>query len=328
MSVASVVNAVGNVANTLLDLSPKEFYSTRDFYNFIKKRQNAPMAVKHFTIVPKMQIFSMDGAISPVWDKIFTDTNLAKFAILTQRVSVPQNVGVNAVGTKQSPITTVHGRYNVTNNSFNGANNDTFTMEFLQTASPIIQTFIVPWYYQTLRTSNYVYNASKDKNDNLITQMKNKITEEFTNTANSVLSKMGVEKYKFGKDKNKGTKYISQYPIPKLTIDIKYYRMDQIAGLEFLMNPNFVYRLTGVYPISFNAPTTQHQADSYNITNRIVTFAYNNIICIPNATYEQKLFNGTHSAFAYKTQSPVQILNALNSGVQDVASIANSVKGF
>jgi hypothetical protein len=37
-SIGSVVNAVGNVANILFDLSPKTFYSTRDFYNFIKKR--------------------------------------------------------------------------------------------------------------------------------------------------------------------------------------------------------------------------------------------------------------------------------------------------
>jgi len=38
MGIASIVNGVGNIVNTLFDLSPKSFYSIADFYNFIKKR--------------------------------------------------------------------------------------------------------------------------------------------------------------------------------------------------------------------------------------------------------------------------------------------------
>jgi hypothetical protein len=37
-SISSVINAAGKVTDILFDLSPKTFYSTRDFYNFIKKR--------------------------------------------------------------------------------------------------------------------------------------------------------------------------------------------------------------------------------------------------------------------------------------------------
>ena len=95
-----------------------------------------------------------------------------------------------------------------------------------------------------------------------------------------------------------------------------------------MMNPSFIYRITGVMPINFSPPTTKHGPIGETNTLRTVTFAYNNIMCLPNAAYEETFFNGGHTAFQYKNLSPVQILNSLYSGVQDVSSIANSIKGI
>ena len=37
-----VLNTAGTVANAINGLTPKEFYSVADFYNFIKKPDNVP----------------------------------------------------------------------------------------------------------------------------------------------------------------------------------------------------------------------------------------------------------------------------------------------
>ena len=329
MSVASVVNAAGNIINTVFDLSPKQFYSIRDFYNFIKKRQNAPMAIKHFTVVPKCEIFTTTGAISKVWDRIFTDSNLAKFSILIQEVKFSGQIGIQGKGGNgYNTLETPAGRYTNLNDGYNGSSQKTIEISFLQTATPIIQTFIVPWYYETLRTRNYGFDQEKQE-DGLFTKIKNDITSELQNAGNNLLNKMGVTKYKWGKEADDTKlKDISQYPCPKLTLDIKYYRMDQIAGLQMMMNPSFIYRITGVMPVSFSAPITKHGSENATNVLRTATFAYNNVMCLPNATYEETFFNGGHTAFQYKNLSPVQILNSLNSAYQDVTSIANTVKGI
>jgi hypothetical protein len=51
------------------------------------------------------------------------------------------------------------------------------------------------------------------------------------------------------------------------------------------MNPTFVYRITGVYPISMTPAVAKHQGPDTGSLTRSVTFKYNNFICIPNGTY-------------------------------------------
>lgn len=318
MNLQGIVNGVGNIANTLFDLSPKSFYSIGDFYNFIKKRQNAPMARKHFAIVPRTQIFTADGNIPIIWQQLFTDTNLAKFAITAQSISYG-SFGYN----NPAKITNQVGNYSYIEKGQHISAGGTFSMSFLETANPIIESFIVPWFYEVNRT-NYI-----QKEHTSIEQYKTGLVNNVLNSAGNALNNAGLSfignSIKQGK-RNTAIKNYSQYPCPKLMLDIKFYRMDEIAGLQFLMNPTFVYRLTGVYPSKVNPAAAKHGSD-YTLT-RQVTFNYNNFICIPGPKYQTQLTGNHGIAFAYRNMSPIQLLNALNQAVTGVSSIANNVKGM
>lgn len=313
MGIASIVNGVGNIVNTLFDLSPKSFYSIADFYNFIKKRQNAPMARKLFTIVPRTQVFTLDGYKSTIWENLFTETNLAKFAITAQSVNYNSSFGFSNSSDK---ITNQFGTYTYISNGKNFTNGGQFSINFLQTAQPIIQTFIVPWFYECNRTN---YNESNDVS-------KMFVDKKFKATAKSV-GNMIKDLFTKGQiTQSKSAFNISQYPVPKLTLDIKFYRMDQISGLQFLMNPTFVYRLSGVYPVSIEPAKAIHNSE-YTLYRK-ATFNYNSFLCIPGPKYQEFLVKSTGIAFAYRDMSPIQILNALNQGIGGAMSIVNNVKGM
>lgn len=49
-----VLNTAGVAANAINGLTPKQFYSVADFYNFIKKPDNVPTNHPLFTVVPHM----------------------------------------------------------------------------------------------------------------------------------------------------------------------------------------------------------------------------------------------------------------------------------
>jgi len=70
----------------------------------------------------------------------------------------------------------------------------------------------------------------------------------------------------------------------KLNLLIKFYRTDEIAGLDFLMNPTFVYRITGLFPTEVNLVSPAHGTTNYS-EGRYVNFAYDNIMVYPNADY-------------------------------------------
>lgn len=314
MGIASIVNGVGNIVNTLFDLSPKSFYSIADFYNFIKKRQNAPMARKHFTIVPRIQLFALNGTEHVIWDQLFTDKNLAKFAITAQKINY-STFGYSSSGS--STIKNQFGSYVYTSAKENFTNGGSFKIDFLQTAQPIIQSFIVPWFYECNRT-NYS-NYSEENNENKLF-----VDKKISGTSKGLINQ--IKNLFSNNDNTPSYKKLSQYPVPKLTLDIKFYRMDQIAGLQFLMNPTFVYRLSGVYPLSFDAARAQHNTN-YTLS-RGVTFNYNSFLCIPGPKYQMFLTGNTNVAFAYQDMSPIQILNALNQTIGGAASIVNNVKGM
>ena len=329
----SVINAAGKISNILFDLSPKSFYSTRDFYNFIKKRQNAPMMRKHFTVVPKCQIITnTKGNIPHIWNNLFTDSNLARFAILVQKMTFPK-FGVQPFSSNSdSPIKTPYGQYSPQQNGFSGGGGgNTIDISFLQTADPIIEHMVLPWYYECMRTKNY----SKDdvsNTDSMINSGLQGISNGITAAANYVgfgndAATQAAGWLRGKKIKSKSAP-ISQYPMPKLTLDIKFYRMDEISGLQFLMNPTFVYRLTGVYPVSISTVPVLHTVGGDGELQRAVTFKYNNFICIPNGQYEEKMYGNNRMGFAYKNMSPIQILNALNQTAQGAIGAVDAVRNI
>lgn len=327
-SIKSVINAAGKISNILFDLSPKSFYSIADFYNFIRKKQNAPMMRKHFTVVPHCQIISNGGSIPQVWNNLFNDSNLAKFAILMQRITLDP-FGIQGQSKK---ISNPYGVYSTQPDGYSGSSGSTVKIEFLQTADPIIQHMILPWYYQCIRTSNYEKQPKKKLTDSIRDNVLDAAGNALTSTANFL--GVGQQTAQTGSawlKKQKGNynkSLISQSVIPKLTLDIKYYRMDQIAGLQFLMNPTFVYRFTGVYPSLITPAPFQHGGSGGDVPLRSVTFIYNNFICIPNGEYEQNMFGNVRTGFAYKHMSPIQILNALNQTAQGTIGTINAIRNI
>lgn len=309
-SIGSIINAAGQISNILFDLSPKSFYSIRDFYNFIKKRQNTPMMRKHFTVVPYCEIY-LNGNNQPIpeiWNTLFNDANLAKFAILIQSIRFSP-FGIQSEDGRT--IKNLYGKYAIQGNGYSGMSGDTINMQFLQTADPIIEHMILPWYYQCMRT--FIYTADSNKKSffqNAVDTLRNGVTLQnlLGNLKNTTTSKYRTV-------------------IPKLTLDIKYYRMDQIAGLQFLMNPVFVYRLTGVYPTQITPVNVEH-GQSAGSLKRQVTFKYNNFICIPNGEYQQQMFGNVRNGFAYKNMSPIQILNALNSTADGAIKAVNIIRNI
>ena len=298
MGLQSIVNKAGNIYNALTDLSPKQFYSIADFYHFIKKAQNCPIARTHFTVVPKICV-PKNGIVPDQWQKIFTDTNLAKFAISIQQMDSGR-IELDQAQKARSPV----GQYMMLGQkSISSAG--TVSITFIQTAQSIVQMFIVPWMYQTIRNTvgAKVDSPSRDMSWNL---------------PNLVSNFFGKKKGGQGQVKN------SVFGYPSLTLDVKFYRSDQIAGLQFLMNPTYVYRFNKVRPISVSMPTVQHGTNT--LTKRRVSFAYNSCVCLPDPQWAQTLCGKSQTAFAYTTQSPVQLLNSINSLVSGTKGIIDEIK--
>lgn len=296
--VKSGINLAGNIINAVGEVPLKQFYGVRDFYNFIRKSDNCPMANNtFFTVVPEFETKGLAGMIGDLfklstWTNLiglgqngqsvgkdpannvfaFTEYTLARFALGISNIEMPSLNGF----TTQTIQTTV-GKYTVLNNNstFNTGNNSTFTINFYELAMPVIESFIIPWMLQMNKAHIYYDNA--------------------------------VE-------------------LPRLNLNIKFYRQDEIAGLDFMMNPSFVYRITGCYPIAATLLKPRHAGSSgSNISERNVTFAYNNIMVFSNAEYE-RFITGTRTAFNYDGLSPIQILNKLNSGVGTGIGLVNQAK--
>lgn len=71
-TVKSAINLAGNITNILTNATIKDFYSIRDFYNFIRKQQNCPMQHKNFfTVVPEIPIPGIANMFS---GKSFSET--------------------------------------------------------------------------------------------------------------------------------------------------------------------------------------------------------------------------------------------------------------
>jgi hypothetical protein len=94
---------------------------------------------------------------------------------------------------------------------------------------------ILPWYYECIRTFNAVRPLNRSDLQKLTDEVKDNLLGGAADALTSV-----ADKFKMGEDsflrsgsswlkKQKGNyedRAISEYPCPKLTIDIKYYRMD------------------------------------------------------------------------------------------------------
>ena len=93
------------------------------------------MMRKHFTVVPHCEIHvnKSGSAIPQVWNTIFNDNNLAKFAILIQGLEFPgRTFGMQEVpGSTAPPVITPYGQYSLQSNGYSGGRGHSVDINFL-----------------------------------------------------------------------------------------------------------------------------------------------------------------------------------------------------
>lgn len=330
-----VINTVGAVAGAVNGMSPKEFYSVADFYNFIKKPDNVPTNHPLFTVVPHMSnITDKLGNQFPIMRTLFTDEWLAKFAITIQSITMPDltlatggKFGENVVddnpqGWWQS----------MANTSPLYASKKDLVIKFLETQDPVIEKFIYPWFVYCMRTNDKKYKPSElekilKQNYSVSSAIKDTLKQgaawaidkatSFDNTPEGIKQIGQNASSALRKAKNI---LLSESPhtFPRMDITIKFYRTDEVMGISELMNPNFIYKIYGAYPISINLVTpASGKGTSASDLQRPVTFAFNHIACLPDAGWEENYFGKQH--FPFSGLSPAKLLSQAQNITSNIA---------
>jgi hypothetical protein len=86
-----------------------------------------------------------------------------------------------------------------------------------------------------MRTKNYKMTNRLSKTESIINNGLQGVADGLTAAANYVgfgnTAATAASNWLTGKKSKSQAAPASQYPIPKLTLDVKFYRMDEIAGL-------------------------------------------------------------------------------------------------
>lgn len=324
-----VLNAAGTIANAVNGLTPKEFYSVADFYNFIKKPDNVPTNHPLFTVIPNISnSVDNNGNIYPIMKVLFTDEWLAKFALCVQRVQLPELTLASSGNFGNSVIVDGPQGYfsSMANTSPTNASSKEFTINFLDTHDPIIEKFIYPWFIYCMRTNDKQYTVAEleqllNQNYSISSaikdELKNGINGMINSSNNSAIKQIGKIMSSASTKKQNISMAEGPYTFPRMDIVIKFYRPDEVMGISELMNPNFIYKIYGAYPI--NIKLTDPQSGKSNGAQDImrpVKFAYNHIVIIPDAQWETNYYGTSH--FPFKGLSPAKLLNQ----AQNLASTA------
>ena len=130
----SLVNTAGDIYKAVADLSPKQFYSLRDFYHFIRSTDSYPLDWRHFTIVPVLEQTNLEGERPREWHTLFSEGNLARFAICSSINSMP------AMKFNMSTLTlkTPYGDWTGLPENTNVFGSGSFSMTITEISTPII----------------------------------------------------------------------------------------------------------------------------------------------------------------------------------------------
>lgn len=142
------------------------------------------------------------------------------------------------------------GKWTGINNKGINSSSNSFKIHFLDTQQPLLQKFFYEWIRRVANTT--------------------------------FPTKVGV---------------IYQWPFPRLNFAIYYYRPEQINDLKTpqihpetkqvialptsQQDPNFIYFLTGCFPLRISVPQTGHNKQDSDVS-RAVDFAFNNMYLFPN----------------------------------------------
>lgn len=272
---------------------------------------------------------------------MFTDEWLAKFAISIQSISLPQLTlsSGNKAGEAVVDDTPQGWFQSMANTSPTYASSKEITIKFLDTQDPVIEKFIYPWFIYCMRTNDKKYTAdSLQKELNKQYSVNSFIKDTLKEGASKAVSwatqganaPSGVKKAgesvlnALNRAKNI---LLNEGPhtFPRMDIVIKFYRTDEVMGISELMNPNFIYKIYGAYPVEITlVDPMSGKGTSASDIQRPVKFAYNHIVCLPDASWEEKYFrSGQH--FPYKGLSPAKLLSQAQNMTATVAGQANSL---
>lgn len=338
-SAQGVLNAAGAAANLINGLQPKEFYSVADFYNFIKKPDNVPTNHPLFTVVPHMSN-SVDSAgnVYPIMKTMFTDEWLAKFAISIQSITLPQ-LSISSgskFGEAVVDDTPLGWFQSMANTSPTYATSKEITIKFLDTQDPVIEKFIYPWFIYCMKTDDKKYTPEElqnilYKNYSVNSAIKDtlkagaaKAVTWLTENATPGISNAGKSIANALTKKKQISLQEAPYTFPRMDIVIKFYRPDEVMGISEMMNPNFIYKIYGAYPteITLVDPMSGKGTGAGDI-QRPVKFAYNHIVCLPDAGWESDYFGTGH--FPFKGLSPAKLLSQAQNVTSTVAGQVSSL---
>ena len=336
------LNAAGTIASAINGLSPKEFYSVADFYNFIKKPDNVPTNHPLFTVVPSISNNTdRNGNPFPIMKVLFTDEWLAKFSLCIQKVQLP-NLTL-AQGGNFGNAVDVDGPQgwfkSMANTSPTNASSKEFTINFLDTHDPVIEKFIYPWFIYCMRTNDKHYTATElekilKQNYSISSAIKDTLKEGAANAITWATKWQGTPPAvkQLGESASSALKKRQQisiaegpYTFPRMDLVIKFYRPDEVMGITELMNPNFIYKIYGAYPIDIKLVDPQSGKDT-GASNlmRPVKFAYNHIVVLPDAQWESNYFGTSH--FPYQGLSPAKLINQAQNAVSTVSGEYDKLK--
>ncbi len=319
--------AIGMASNFINGGSPSDFYSVADFYNFIKKPDNVPTSHPLFTVVPIMSnCADSAGNIYPISRTLFSDETLRKFALCVQNIQLPQLTFANGnqFGSDVNTDTPEGWFVSMANTPPNWTSTKNVVINLLDTQDPIIERFIYPWFIYCLRTNDKKFSNIKEINSdfNKSYSMTSAIRDTITDAKNSAVDWVagkvpGLSDF-INKRKLKEIKLEeSPHTFPRMEIIIKFYRPDKVLGMSSFMNPNFIYKISGAYPIAIQPPKPQCKGPEISAqdTMRPVTFAFNSITCIPDAEWDAKYYKT--GLFPFSGTTPADLLN----NAQNAASV-------
>lgn len=293
----SVISTVGAAAGAINGLSPKGFYSTADFYNFIKKPDNVPTSHPLFTVVPlPANITDKLGQEYPISKTLFTNEMLAKFALCIQNIQLPElSLATGSQFGSDVVSDTPQGWFlSMANSPPNWTSNKSVTINILDTHDPIIERFIYPWFIYCLRTNDRKFSEEKQLGNvlNSAYGIREAVKDSISGAVKSMLGRSSAKK--------KVSVNEAPHTFPRMDIIIKFYRPDEVVGMSEFMNPNFIYKISGAYPIKITLVKPQSRGPEVSAADllRPVTFAFNSISCIPDAAWEMKHYgNNQHFPF-------------------------------
>lgn len=129
----------------------KTFYSTSDFFNYIKKPETTPSSHRLSSIVPLVNSTIKDN---PRLSRIFTSTNLEKFSLLANDISNLPNFQMGGTENTEITVNTPEGGWKGMGNNNIMASSQTFTINFIDTVEPIIENFIYPWFLECINANS------------------------------------------------------------------------------------------------------------------------------------------------------------------------------